>query len=59
MLVIIAITLFILPVAALISILKNNFKNNDKLIWVLVVLLLPFLGPILYNIIGRPTRVKE
>ena len=30
---------FLLPVLALISILNNNFKDNDKLIWVLVVLL--------------------
>lgn len=49
----------ILPIIALISILKNEFKNNDKIVWVLVVLLLPFIGPILYFIIGRPTRLKN
>ena len=48
-----------LPVIALISILRNEFKNHDKLIWVLVVLFLPFLGPILYFIIGRPKRLKK
>ena len=48
-----------LPVIALISILRNEFKNHDKLIWVLVVLFLPFLGPILYFMIGRPKRLKK
>ncbi|MFL1011786.1 PLD nuclease N-terminal domain-containing protein [Flavisericum labens] len=44
---------------ALINILKNQFNSNDKMIWVLVVLFLPFFGPILYFIIGRPKRLKK
>ncbi|NNE33043.1 MAG: hypothetical protein HKN40_11820 [Winogradskyella sp.] len=47
-----------LPILALVSILKNSFKANDKLIWVLVVLFLPILGSILYFIIGRSKRIK-
>mgnify|MGYP003490107483 FL=1 len=31
-------------VYCLIDILKNRFEQNDKLIWLLVVLLVPFLG---------------
>lgn len=49
----------LLPIAALISILKNDFKKNDKLIWILVALFLPFFGSILYFIIGRPKRIKK
>ncbi|WP_296316961.1 PLD nuclease N-terminal domain-containing protein [Winogradskyella sp. UBA3174] len=45
------------PVLALISILKNKFNNNEKLIWVLVVILLPFVGSLLYFIIGRSKRL--
>ena len=48
----------LLPLLALISIVKNKFKYNDKLIWVLIVLLLPFLGTILYFVIGRGKRLK-
>ena len=51
--------LLLLPVLALISILKNNFKSNDKIIWVLVVLFLPLIGAILYFIIGRSKRLKK
>ena len=49
---------FLLPVMALISNLKNRFNDNDKLIWVLIVLLLPILGSILYFIIGRHQRLN-
>ena len=50
--------MFLLPLIALISILKNSFEGNDKLIWVLVVLLLPVLGSILYFLIGRNKRIN-
>lgn len=42
----------------LIDILKNTFKKNDKTIWILVALLLPFLGPILYLCIGNNKKIK-
>jgi hypothetical protein len=49
----------ILPILALISILKSEFKGNDKLIWVLVTLFLPFFGSILFFILGRPNRLNK
>ncbi len=55
---IVLISLF-MPIAALISILKNDFKNNDKIVWVLVALFLPVFGSLLYFIIGRPKRLKQ
>ena len=51
--------MLLLSLIALISILTNSFEGNDKLIWVLVVLLLPVLGPILYFLIGRSKRISE
>jgi hypothetical protein len=51
--------LILLPIVALFSLLKFNFKDSTtKLIWVLVVLLVPVAGPILYFIIGRRQRVN-
>ena len=47
----------VISIISLINILNNQFPNNDKLIWVLVVLFLPILGSILYFIIGRPKRL--
>ncbi|WP_250432986.1 PLDc N-terminal domain-containing protein [Hanstruepera flava] len=49
-------SLLLLPILALISIVSKTFPNNDKLIWVLVVLFLPLLGSVLYFLIGRPRQ---
>lgn len=51
--------LLFFPIIALISILKNEFQNNDKIMWVVIVLLVPFFGTILYFILGRPKRLKN
>lgn len=44
----------ILFIVALIDVLKRNFANsNDKVLWLVLILVLPTLGPILYFIIGK------
>jgi hypothetical protein len=48
----------LLPLWALISVLSNSFNGNDKLIWVLVILFLPYLGALLYFLIGRNKRIR-
>ena len=49
--------MIILTVMALIEILKSDFKDNDKIIWVAVILLFNFIGAILYFVIGRKQRL--
>ena len=49
---IIIIISIILPIIALIDILKNDFKGNEKLIWVLIVLFLSLIGVLLYYKFG-------
>ena len=61
----ILLTLFIilfvilLPLLALISALMNDFPGNEKIIWVLIILFLPFLGSVLYFLIGRDKRMNR
>lgn len=43
----------ILCIIALIDILRNEFTESNKLIWVLVVTFIPFIGPLLYFFIGE------
>jgi len=50
--------IFILPLIALIDILKSNFLGDNKIVWILVVLLLPIIGAILYYIMGIKQKVK-
>ena len=54
-LVILFIILF--PLFALISVLTNQFQGNEKIMWVLIIIFLPFLGSLLYFLIGRDKRI--
>ena len=37
---------------------KSEFKDNDKLIWVLVVLFIPVIGSIIYFTKGKKSKLK-
>lgn len=44
----------ILFIWALLDVLKRDFPNpNDKIIWILVIVLLGVIGPIIYLVAGR------
>ena len=45
-------------IIALIDIVKNEFSGNNKIVWLLVVLLGHFLGAMLYFIIGRKQKLS-
>lgn len=49
---------FAIPLLAIIDILRHRFKDNEKLIWVLVVLFMPLVGTVLYLALGRKKRIK-
>ncbi len=51
--------IFLLPLLALVSALMNDFSGNDKVMWVLIIIFLPFLGSILYFLIGRERRINR
>jgi TonB family protein len=45
-------------VVALVSILRSQFPGpNDKLVWTVVAILVPIVGPILYFMIGTKQRI--
>jgi heme/copper-type cytochrome/quinol oxidase subunit 2 len=49
----------LLPVIALIDILKSKFEGNDNIMLVLIVILVPVIGPILYFILGPSRKIKK
>ena len=49
----------LLPLIALIDIIRSDFKGNDKLIWVLVVIFFNILGSVLYFLIGRQQKMNS
>lgn len=48
----------ILWALALVNILKKEFKGNDKLIWIIVVVFLPIIGTLLYFFVGRKQSIS-
>ncbi|QNN22964.1 hypothetical protein HED60_12025 [Planctomycetales bacterium ZRK34] len=50
---VISLIVLILDIIAIIDILKSGMEPVKKLIWVLVVVLLPVIGMIIYFLIGR------
>lgn len=57
-LLLICLLLMIPSLIALIDILRHDFQENQKLIWLIVVLLVPMVGAIAYFAIGRKQRIR-
>lgn len=57
--ILIVLGLILFPVIALIDLLRNEFTGNNKLIWVLVILFMNFIGAILYFTMGRKHKIKS
>lgn len=38
--------------------IKEPAEGNDRLVWVLVILLAPLIGALLYYFVRRPERIK-
>ena len=51
--------IILLPLLALFSVLTNEFQGNEKIMWVLIIIFLPFLGSVLYFLIGRDKRINR
>jgi Phospholipase_D-nuclease N-terminal len=49
----------ILLLIACIHIATGKFEGNDKLVWLLIAVFIPFFGPVIYFIFGRKQRLKN
>ena len=59
-LILVVLFLGVLPtIIALVDILKSEFKGNNKIVWILVVLFANFFGAILYFLIGREQKITN
>ena len=51
--------MFLIPVLALVDIVRSKFSGNMQLIWVIIVLFFNVLGSILYFIVGRNQKIQQ
>lgn len=50
----------ILWIAALIDVAKSEFRGpNDKLVWIVVVVVAGFIGAIVYFAVGRSQKISR
>jgi hypothetical protein len=52
----IGLLVFVLDIIAIVSILKSSADGATKILWMLLVILLPFVGMILYFVMGPGRR---
>lgn len=45
--------ILIVDIVVIIDILKGNKDLERKILWIIAVVFLPFLGPVLYYLIGQ------
>lgn len=56
--IILVLVIMLIPVIALVDILRSKFEPINKLIWVLVVIFTNLLGALLYFLIGKNQKIK-
>jgi hypothetical protein len=49
----ISLLVLILDIVVVMDILKSNKDTEKKILWIIVVVFLPLLGPIIYYLVGR------
>jgi len=47
----------ILPIIALVDIVRNDFRGNNKIVWVLIVIFFNVFGSIIYFALGKKQRI--
>ncbi|WP_215224225.1 PLDc N-terminal domain-containing protein [Echinicola shivajiensis] len=48
----------VLFIWALVDVIQARFASSDtKIIWIIVIILVPFIGSILYLVIGRNNKI--
>lgn len=55
---IIGLLILILDIYVIVQILKGSGDTGKKLLWIILVLLLPLLGPVLYFLLERQGRLQ-
>ncbi len=49
----------LLPVFAIVDILRNqNVRENEKVLWIILIIIIPILGSIIYFLAGPQHRRK-
>lgn len=60
LLIFIALFVFILPIMALVDLLRSSFKDStNKIVWAILIVLMPVIGSVLYFFIGKQQKIEN
>lgn len=48
--------LILLPIFAIVDLIRSRIRDNDKVIWIIIIIIIPILGSILYFALGKSQR---
>ncbi|MGC9342676.1 MAG: PLDc N-terminal domain-containing protein [Bacteroidales bacterium] len=46
----------LLPIIAIVDIVRSRINENDKVVWIIIIIFIPILGSILYFLLGQNRR---
>lgn len=49
----------VLWVYAIVDIAKSEFEGDNKMVWLLIVILVGFIGALIYFIVGREKKIPK
>jgi len=56
----VGLALFVLWIWAIIDVIKSDFKDSTtKIIWIALLIFLPFLGAVIYPFLGKSTKQRK
>lgn len=50
---ILGLAILVLDIVAIIDVLKSSMATGKKVLWIILILVLPFVGMVLYFLIGK------
>ena len=50
---ILGLVVLVLDIIAIIDVLKSSMATEKKILWIILILVLPFVGMVLYFLIGK------
>jgi len=55
-----ALAIFVLWIWAIIDVIRSDFKDQTtKIIWIALLIFLPFLGAVIYPFVGKSTKKQN
>jgi hypothetical protein len=56
---IVAIPGILFLIVAMNSLIRSEVNSSNKILWAIIIILVPLFGPLFYFVVGRPQNARE